>query len=533
MKVADIKCFCKGTNSNSFLKEENYSGVISDLSTITSSLDNSETTLKGEMTGGGLDAAALNLGGFSPLFEMGYNATKNISSANSSVSEIKEIIESDAKTHMTNEWGKFYQETYKCTEERKKEMDNKQSRYSSIANNENSTQQQINSAYKAYSDAKDDYEVHVKKLESIKGSYESLAGTGSASAALEMDFEKMASNSTNTGGGTYPTDGSTNRDVEASVYEELVKLGYSRAGICAILANMQQESAHFQLTAIGDGGSSFGLCQWHDEGNGRGRWTNLINFCEQNGLDPNTVQGQVAFLDYELKNDYSDLYNKLKNADDSQETAQELAKRWCIEFERPKNAQARANERAGYVGTYWEKSEGVNAGASVVSGYTNLSNLDKSNKKKTQAVKTRDYDTTMSTGQSATAQNVSSQIAEYAINHCPGTTGWCAGAVERAVTGVTGIDTSGNAKDLLTNNSLERAGYVKLDIDPASSSYQPVPGDVVVCDGGYRSLDGKSGGYSTFGHAQVYTNDGWYSDHKQDNIYLYSNTNAVYRYKGT
>ncbi len=31
MKVADIKCFCKGTNSNSFLKEENYSGVISDL----------------------------------------------------------------------------------------------------------------------------------------------------------------------------------------------------------------------------------------------------------------------------------------------------------------------------------------------------------------------------------------------------------------------------------------------------------------------------------------------------------------------
>lgn len=528
MKVADIKCFCKGTDSGSFLKEGDYSGIVSDLSTITSSLDSSETALKGEMTGGGLDAAALNLGGFSPLFEMGYNASKNISSANSSISEIKEIIESDAKTHMTNEWGKFYQETYKCTEEKRETMESKQSHYNSVKNNDKATQSQINSAYSAYKNAKDDYEEHKEKLASIKGSYEGLAGSGSAAKALDMDFESMATSSTNTSGGSYPTDGSTRQDVEASVYEELLKLGYSRAGICAILANMQQESAGFQLTAIGDGGTSFGLCQWHD-----GRWTNLNNFCEKNGLDPNTVQGQVAFLDYELRTGYSDLYNKLQNADDSQETAQSLAKRWCIEFERPKNAQARANERAGYVGTYWEKSEGVSAGASVVSGYTNLSNLEKSNKKKTQAVKTRDYDTTMSTGQSAEAQNVSSQIADYAVNHCPGTYGWCAGAVERAVTGVTGIDTSGDAKDLLTNGTLERAGYVRLDVDPASSSYQPVPGDVVVCDEGYRSLDGNSGGYSTFGHAQVYTNNGWYSDHKQNNIYLYSNTNAVYRYKGT
>ena len=527
MKVADIKCFCKGTDSGSFLKKGDYSGVVSDLSTITTSLDDSETTLKGEMTGGGLDAAALNLGGFSPLFEMGYNATKNISSANSSVSEIKEIIESDAKTHMTNEWGKFYQETYKCTEEKRKEMESKKSHYNSVANNEESTQSQINSAYSAYKSAKDDYDEHVKKLESIKGSYEGLAGSGSAAGALDMDFENMATNSTNTSGSSYPTDGSTNQDVEASVYDELVKLGYSRAGICAILANMQAESIGFQLTIIGDYGRSFGLCQWHD-----GRWTKLNNFCEENGLDPNTVQGQVAFLDYELKTDYSDLYNKLQNAGDSQEEAQSLAKRWCIEFERPDEAQERAKERAGYVGTYWEKTEGVSAGATVVSGYKNLSNLDKANKKKTQAIKTRDYDTTMSTGQSATAQKVSSQIADYAVNHCPGTYGWCAGAVERAVTGVTGINTSGNAKDLLTNGTLEGAGYVRLDIDPASSSYQPVPGDVVVCDAGMRSLDGKSGGYSTFGHAQVYTNNGWYSDHQQDNIYLYSNTNAVYRYKG-
>lgn len=518
MQVADIKCFCKGTNSDSFLKEGDYSSALSSLDSLSTSLDSNKDTLKGEMSGGGLDASALNLGGFSPLFEMGYNASTNISNATNSVSEIREIIESDAKTHMTNEWGKFYQETYKCTQEKKKAMDSAYNSYT------NASDENKSSAKDAYLSAKSAYEEHNEMLESIKGSYDGIAGSTSSADILELDFDSMASStdsSAKTGGG-YNSDGSTAQEVQASVYDELSALGYSRAGICAILANMQAESA-FDLTAVGDGGTSFGLCQWHD-----GRWNNLNSFCEQNGLDPNSVKGQVAFLDHELKTGYPDLYNQLQNGDDTQENAQNLAKIWCTDFERPANASDRAVERAGYVGTYWDRSEGASTGASVISGYKALSTLNTTNNKKAQAVKVRDYDTKASSGQSSASTEVAAQIASYAANNCPGTTGWCAAAVETAVTAVTGIGTSGNAEDLLTNGSLESAGYVRQSIDPGSSDYQPLPGDIVVCNEGYAS----SGYYSEYGHAQIYTENGWYSDHKQDGIYLYSNENALYRYEG-
>ena len=524
MKVADIKCFCKGTDTGSFLQEGEYSGVLSSLDAFPADLEAQEEKLKGEMSGGGLDANALNLGGFSPLFEMGYTANNNISSANSSISELKEIVQNDAKTHMSNEWGKYYQEVYKCTEEKRQAMESAQSTYNSVVNNKDSSQSAINSAASALEDAKDDYEKHQKELSNASSKYESYAGSGAASSALDVDFEAMATTAAtpSTGKSGYNSDGSAAQEVQASIYDELSALGYSRAGICAILANMQQESG-FDLTAVGDGGTSFGLCQWHDS-----RWSNLNSFCEQNGLDPNSVKGQIAFLDYELKNNYPTLYEGLQNGDDTQATAESLARTWCTDFERPADAETRASERASYVGTYWERSEGAGTGASVISGYSYLSGMDKSNNKKTQAVKERDYDTTASSGQSSASREVAAQIGSYAANNCPGTTGWCAGAVETAVSAITGIDTSGNAEDLLTNGSLENAGYVRQNIDPGSSDYQPLPGDIVVCNEGYAS----SGYYSEYGHAQVYTEDGWYSDHKQDSMYLYSNENVLFRYEG-
>ena len=387
MRVVDIKCFCDGTDTGSFLKEGDYSGAISSLDLLPSDLDTQESTLTGEMTGGGLDATALNLGGFSPLFEMGYTANKHISSASNSISEIKNIIESDAKTHMTNEWGKYYQEVFKHTEEKKKARDSALSYYNGLADDNS----EKSSAYSAYLSAEADYQEHATELSNASTNLESVGGKSAVSSALETDFEKNASPEllvTHKGTG-YNSDGSAAEETQASIYQELSNLGYSRAGICAILANMQQESG-FDLTAIGDGGTSFGLCQWHN-----GRWENLNSFCAENGLDPNSVKGQVAFLDYELKNGYGYLYNQLQNADDSEATAKNLAKAWCIDFERPADADQRAIERAGNVSNYWNKTEGVETSASIISGYTSLSSLNDLNNKKTQAVKERDFDTTV------------------------------------------------------------------------------------------------------------------------------------------
>ena len=518
MITTDIKCFCQGTDTGSFLKEGDYSSVLSTLDGFLPELESQIESLKGEMNGGGLSANALNLGGFSPLFEMGYNANNNVLSAKESISEIKKIIEGDAIAHIAQEWSTYHDMVFKCTQDKQEAMDDAKDDYDTLCKDKDATEEDIASAYEAYETAKDDFDKHVRELGKATSNLETYSSKASGYSPLVLD---------SSGGVGYSSDGSAEQETQASIYNELSKLGYSRAGICAILANMQAESG-FDLTAVGDGGTSFGLCQWHDD-----RWTALNNYCAEHSLDPNSVEGQIAFLDYELKNNYPSFYEQLQNADDSQDTAQGLARTWCTDFERPANAEIRAEERAGYVGTYWDRSTGAVTGANVIGDYSNLSNINQSINQSTHAVKERDYDTTISTGQSASAQAVSSQIAQYAVNNCPGTYGWCAGAVETAVSAVTGIDIYGNAEDLLTNGELERAGYVRLDIDPASSDYVPIPGDVVICDEGYRSLDGSYGGYSEYGHAQMYTENGWYSDHAQpDGLGLYSNENAVFRYVG-
>ena len=514
MRVDDIHCFCKGTNTGSFLKEGDYSGVLSTLDGFLPGLDGQIDSLKGEMNDGGLSANALNLGGFSPLFEMGYTANNNVLNAKESISEIKQIIEGDANTHMADEWGRYRDEVQKCTEDKEKARDDALDYYNSLKDDDPNK----GSAYSAYTSAESVYDDHVEELKKAESNYTSYASKASSYNSGSL---------VTSGGSGYSSDGSAAQETQASIYSELSKLGYSRAGICAILANMQAESG-FDLTAVGDNGTSFGLCQWHDS-----RWTDLNNYCEAHGLDPNTVEGQIAFLDHELQTNYAPLYEQLQNADDSQETAENLARTWCTDFEVPEFAQTRAEERAGYVSTYWDRSAAADTGASVLSNYSNLSGMYQSINQSPHAVKERDYDTTVSTGQSADAQAISTQIGQYAADNCPGTYGWCAGAVETAVSAVTGIDIYGNAKDLLYNGELERAGYVRLDIDPASPDYVPIPGDVVICDEGYRSLDGSYGGYSEYGHAQVYTPNGWYSDHAQpDGLGLYSNENAVFRYVG-
>lgn len=51
---------------------------------------------------------------------------------------------------------------------------------------------------------------------------------------------------------------------ERSVFEFLTtELGLNSAAACGVLANIEAES-NFILTSYGDGGTSYGLCQWHD-----------------------------------------------------------------------------------------------------------------------------------------------------------------------------------------------------------------------------------------------------------------------------
>lgn len=149
---------------------------------------------------------------------------------------------------------------------------------------------------------------------------------------------------------SYKSDGTAAGDTQASIYKMLREKGYSKAACCAIFANMEHESG-FRTNALGDGGTSYGLCQWHNS-----RWTDLKNYCSKHGYDESSLEGQVAFMDYELKNSYPAVYNKLTSVDDTIEGAKEASKYWTIHYEIPDNKEQRAIDRANSIGTYWERA---------------------------------------------------------------------------------------------------------------------------------------------------------------------------------
>ena len=122
--------------------------------------------------------------------------------------------------------------------------------------------------------------------------------------------------------------------VEREVYDFLTEeLMLSNAAACGVLANIEHES-NFQPTIFGDKGTSYGLCQWHND-----RFTALRGYCTALGLDYRTVEGQLAYLKYELGNKYTTLLLSLQAIDDTPDGAYRAAYLWCIQFEKPSNMQ--------------------------------------------------------------------------------------------------------------------------------------------------------------------------------------------------
>ena len=124
-------------------------------------------------------------------------------------------------------------------------------------------------------------------------------------------------------------------NVQQTVCRSLLASNFSSSATAAIMANMSAESG-FNLGAIGDSGSSYGLCQWHDT-----RWTDLQNYCNSNGLDWHSVEGQFQFFLYEF-NTYPGLVNYFS----SPNSARDMAEKFCIDFERPAQAFTTCANRA-------------------------------------------------------------------------------------------------------------------------------------------------------------------------------------------
>lgn len=137
---------------------------------------------------------------------------------------------------------------------------------------------------------------------------------------------------------------------EEKIYNYLKSQGFNNAAISGILANIEYESG-FKTTLYGDGGTSYGLCQWHNN-----RFTRLKNYCSSNGLDYKSLDGQLSYLVHELKNNYSSIYNSIKNVPNTKEGAYKAAEIWTRKFEVPANPDSQSRKRGSAAQSkYWSK----------------------------------------------------------------------------------------------------------------------------------------------------------------------------------
>ena len=145
--------------------------------------------------------------------------------------------------------------------------------------------------------------------------------------------------------------------VEREVFDYLAnELMLSNAAACGVLANIEHESS-FQPTIFGDKGTSYGLCQWHN-----GRYSALRGYCSALGMDYRTVEGQMAYLRYELGNRYTNLLLTLQSIGNTPDGAYRAAYLWCVQIERPSNIQARAAARGELAqGKYWARYSSYNS----------------------------------------------------------------------------------------------------------------------------------------------------------------------------
>lgn len=131
----------------------------------------------------------------------------------------------------------------------------------------------------------------------------------------------------------------------SAVINFFISKGFTKAAGVAVAANIYRESS-FKPSTVGDGGTSFGICQWHAD-----RGARMKSFV---GSDWQTdFTGQLEFLLEELKSSYSSVYNSLASCPNTCAGAEDRARVFCKKFEIPKYPDLRASERASTAREYW------------------------------------------------------------------------------------------------------------------------------------------------------------------------------------
>lgn len=129
------------------------------------------------------------------------------------------------------------------------------------------------------------------------------------------------------------------------------KLGYSKAAACGIVANIDVETGGHFTPKAGNPKQCYGLIQWQG-----GRLTNLKSWCDKNGKDYHSIQGQLDFMDWELKNTNTyGTYEKLLECKQSKKGAYKAGFNFCYWYERPNNKKNASKYRGNLAKKYYQE----------------------------------------------------------------------------------------------------------------------------------------------------------------------------------
>ncbi len=136
----------------------------------------------------------------------------------------------------------------------------------------------------------------------------------------------------------------TEAEVEANkyrIYEYLtVELGFNHAAACGVLANIENES-RFDPIAVGDYGTSYGLCQWHNK-----RYDRLLEWSAEQGLDYTALETQLQYIKFELDSYFAYVYKRMTHdIPNTRRGAYSAGNYWCINYQRPKDKVKRGDAR--------------------------------------------------------------------------------------------------------------------------------------------------------------------------------------------
>ncbi len=213
-----------------------------------------------------------------------------------------------------------------------------------------------------------DLDVTVKNINTYATKLSELDTSDSEEGLTEEEYKAL-----------FASDGTADGNAKV-IWNFLKAKGLSDAAAAGVLGNIQAE-CNFRLTAVGDNGTSFGLIQWHN-----GRWDNLKSFCSKNGLDPNSLQGQLEYLWYESL-DPNTSYGKSLASRGFYTTTSAVEAAVAFHDAVEKSASSAStvrNTRGGYASNWYSKLAGTDAGVDL----SNVNSFISSNASNAVAVTT-------------------------------------------------------------------------------------------------------------------------------------------------